>query len=297
MNSILFFVTELAGLTHRHRYQPRAEVVEKVWKRLQPEAYKTAKSEWTNIETSLAPTQERIEEVVKGAGDQIHQVLHEAVEKAQHASSSSQAEDIVQEVQQMNTQELKQNNPGLSTMSNDQVEQVKQMIVSQTRCAFGTQKEEDSIQQFSQETGVQVQDGNNKFYKKWVDSTCKGTRWGFGGYVDGLTEDAVVEVKNRIRRFFTHIPEYEQVQLQAYMQVLDMDKAIHIQQFNGQQRQKTVDRDDVFWMHDIQPALGEAAELLELFCGLPFEEQATWLSLDLDAKEAYLDALNRISLQ
>ncbi|MCH9712641.1 MAG: hypothetical protein K0U20_08475 [Proteobacteria bacterium] len=289
-------MTELAGLIGRHRYQTRSQVVEKIWKRLQPDAYEAAKSAWTTSETALAPTQERIQEVIQEAGDQVQQLFQQVVEQAEKASSSSQVQSIVQEIEQVSTQELKNQNPGLASASDEHVDQIKKMIVSQTQCAFGTQQEERSIQQFSQDNNVRVQEGNTRFYKKWIGSTSMGTRWGFGGYVDGITEDAIVEIKNRIRRFFTFIPEYEQIQLQAYMQVLDMNKAIHIQQFNGEQRQETVDRDEELWDCEIQPALEESARLVERFCCLTLEEQGGWLSLDVNGKEAYLDALNRISL-
>ncbi len=63
-----------------------------------------------------------------------------------------------------------------------------------------------------------------------IDKSVKKKNYGsfsLSGAVDGfLQEDCVLEVKNRTRRLFRKIPEYEQVQLQAYIFNFDKNRAI-----------------------------------------------------------------------
>ena len=43
-----------------------------------------------------------------------------------------------------------------------------------------------------------------------------------GGRIDGLNKRGrVVEVKNRMKRFFNPLPKYDIAQLQTYLQILD----------------------------------------------------------------------------
>jgi hypothetical protein len=67
------------------------------------------------------------------------------------------------------------------------------------------------------------------------------------GKVDGMNDEYVVETKNRARRLFGKIPEYEKVQLNAYMFMTGKDKALHIECYNEDQNQTEYGFDKVFW--------------------------------------------------
>ena len=67
------------------------------------------------------------------------------------------------------------------------------------------------------------------------------------GKIDGLTDNTIVETKNRSRWFFNKIPGYEQVQLEGYMFLTGYSKAIHIECFNGEQQKIEYEHDEDFW--------------------------------------------------
>ena len=52
------------------------------------------------------------------------------------------------------------------------------------------------------------------------------------GKVDGIAGDTVVETKNRTRRLFKELREYERVQLECYMYLTGYQKAILTEHYN-----------------------------------------------------------------
>lgn len=77
-----------------------------------------------------------------------------------------------------------------------------------------------------------------------------------GGKCDGTTaidgEDIVVEIKNRTRRLFLKIPDYEKVQLMAYMYIYNVKKSLLIESFEGQRNEIFYDFDPVEWDEIVQ---------------------------------------------
>jgi hypothetical protein len=88
------------------------------------------------------------------------------------------------------------------------------------------------------------------FYKDIC--TISGTTYTLCGKIDRLleTEDEtiIVEIKNRAKKLFNRVPDYENAQVQAYLEMLDMDKAILVEDFRGTTKSHLIDRDYVCWV-------------------------------------------------
>lgn len=87
-----------------------------------------------------------------------------------------------------------------------------------------------------------------------------GSHFAVGGRVDGIRGDRVVEVKNRARRLFRRVPDYEYVQVQAYMQALTASgrpcSLTELTQRCGDDASTAeVERDDAFWEEEVMPRL------------------------------------------
>ena len=62
-----------------------------------------------------------------------------------------------------------------------------------------------------------------------------------------MNEEYVVETKNRANRLFNRIPDYEKVQLNAYMFLIEKDKSLHIENYNEESNEVEYDFDKCFW--------------------------------------------------
>ena len=65
--------------------------------------------------------------------------------------------------------------------------------------------------------------------------------------MDGISDDYIIETKNRTKRLFNHIPDYEKVQLETYMFLSGLNKAIHIEHYNENSNEIEYIHNETFW--------------------------------------------------
>lgn len=116
------------------------------------------------------------------------------------------------------------------------------------RMKRGNIKEDNNLDKTEKKSNIVITDRNSQMYEKLLYSDPNGKyKVILRGKVDGMNNEYVVETKNRARRLFNMIPEYEKVQLNAYMFMTGKEKAIHIECYNDEQNQKEYDFDKLFW--------------------------------------------------
>jgi len=122
-------------------------------------------------------------------------------------------------------------------MKEDDKRELEQTLVSMSNKRFGIRKEKDAISQYEELTQKSVQRVGKYFTQEinvsgLVSSNLLREKsggnsniiWQFGGKIDGITNDnELIEVKNRVKRFFNTVREYEKVQIQTYFRLLDLD--------------------------------------------------------------------------
>lgn len=116
------------------------------------------------------------------------------------------------------------------------------------RMRRGNIKEDNNLDKTEKKSNIVITDRNSQMYEKLLYSD-PGEKYQviLRGKVDGMNDEYVVETKNRTRRLFNKIPEYEKVQLNAYMFMTGKGKAIHIECYNDQQNQTEYGFDKLFW--------------------------------------------------
>jgi uracil-DNA glycosylase len=130
---------------------------------------------------------------------------------------------------------------------------MKKNIISQKQTLYGKTKEESIIS--SQILG-QVSENNSQFYKKCIDDNVivggGKISWGIGGRIDGFRDGVLIEIKNRKSRIFNPLPVYDYIQIQTYMQLLNVRNATVIQCLTTEDnkvesKELNFTRDDKFW--------------------------------------------------
>ena len=129
--------------------------------------------------------------------------------------------------------------------------------------ARGTAREPEALDMYEQQTGSSVRNRNDRFYLANLGTAAEPC-W-LGGRVDGLCGDRVVEVKCRRNRFFRFLPEYEKVQIHAYMHLTGKRECEVVQKFDGQVRADVHRFDHDFWARVRQDACTHWGLLLRVF--------------------------------
>lgn len=144
-----------------------------------------------------------------------------------------------------------------------------QVVTSLVNTSHGI-KNEEKVVQIVAETKKKHIDRSNKLYKKQIIP-----RWTLCGRIDGLCDDHIIEVKNRVKGFFNTVRDYENTQVQLYMWMVDVEYTDLEEHYNGETRTTRVHRDDDY-IEDVVERLGNFCKKFEVFLA------------DVDRQHAYL---------
>ena len=126
----------------------------------------------------------------------------------------------------------------------------------------GTLREDSAIEIYEQKSGVKL-DTSQKFYKRQIKLSTQ-FEWCIGGRLDGIYIDKehpersyIVEIKNRMRGFFSTLRDYEKTQIHIYMYMLSIPVAKLVEKYNDKIRITVIHQDDDY--------LNDVLEYLHIF--------------------------------
>ena len=158
--------------------------------------------------------------------------------------------------EKVETHEKKENiNALLESMdiSEDKRKVLKKETESFINKTHGTLKEDSAIEMFEKRFNVKL-DTSQTFYKHRLEiSNNSKFDWYIGGKMDGIYKDEkgenesyIVEVKNRMRGFFTSLRDYEKTQIHIYMHLLEMPLSKLVEKYENKIRITTIYKDDQY---------------------------------------------------
>ena len=121
------------------------------------------------------------------------------------------------------------------------MEYMKEVGTRQTNTQFGIRHETDVAKLFEDHTGETIFKDNKCKYLEVVPGVK------IAGRFDGFLEDGtLVEIKNRMKRIFGHVPEYESVQIHVYMLMARVEKALLVERHKEKIYVHNVELDEDF---------------------------------------------------
>ena len=102
--------------------------------------------------------------------------------------------------------------------------------------------------------------------------------WYVGGKIDAIDPERtlLIEIKNRVNRLFYRVPFYEQVQVQTYLHLLDLERGVLVECLKAAQEPAVnvipVRRDRDMWDRDIMPKLQGFVDFLARLLHDPREQ-------------------------
>ena len=116
------------------------------------------------------------------------------------------------------------------------------------RMRRGNVKEDNNLNKTQVKRNIVIDNRNVQMYEKvlYVDPD-RQYQIIIRGKIDGMNDEYLVETKNRTKRLFNMIPDYEKVQLNAYMWMTGKEKSLHIECYNEDSNEVEYDFDKLFW--------------------------------------------------
>lgn len=242
VNNVCLYASQLAGCIGKNRYVSVKEALETVWKRVAPVSYHSAQAR-----AAVVSQEARLSEL---------RARHAGVERALTAAVAYDG----LEVSAVSTQLTESIPASLCPADRELVAaEVKKSMFT----AHGLKREHTVFQQVQQDLGLDLV--HDHTFHCVPMGTCRGVPWSLGGRIDGISKDrtTVVEIKNRVNRLFMVPPEYELVQIQAYMHLIPgVERAILVESYRGQMNAITIPKDTEWWNAVVYPAMSQFVETL-----------------------------------
>ena len=229
--------SEVAAIIGRNPYKPPNEVRDELWKKYWPGTFK-GKTKTDKAYDALS------------ASEDAREALNSA--RAVHTKSSDEAESVFVKAKAKIEADEK--------LTATQKSEVTEFIRSQVYTGHGTRSEDKTSDKVENDEGVRLV-RDDSFYNLDV-CEIDGNSFRIVGKIDRIEEKpdgskTLVEIKNRTKRFFSVVPDYEYIQIQTYLQMLNLEKARLVQQFNSEVRSHAIARNDSFWFDEVMPLLDE----------------------------------------
>lgn len=231
---VVLKASEVASMIDKNRFKKPDEVMMNLWCKYSPQTFK---------------------------GKTKDQIAREAIESSPVASS------ILGDAERF------------KSFNSSSVEQKSRAAMNQLQQCGLTPKNLEAAQDYIRKTlftnhGIRHEDHtaekdptlrtDDTFYTYEV-CTIEGTRYDIVGRIDRIVtnEDGtltVVEIKNRTRGLFKKVCDYEDIQCQTYMEMLNIDTCKLIEQYNEDMWTHLIRRDKNYWETVILPKLKNFCE-------------------------------------
>jgi len=240
MNKIIIVASELAIITGHNKYEPITKAIDTVLNRSGIVKKHIPKSKieeqlLTLNDTDLKSIKTELKIDDKSSLKEVENMIKKQV------LSKSLNENITEDQSKTKVDEVIKAMPTLSKCLEGSVKQ-------DLRMKRGNIKEDKNLDKTQVKRNIKIDNRNTQMYEKELyKNDDKNYKVILRGKVDGMNEEYVVETKNRTKKLFNMIPDYEKVQLNAYMFLVEKDKALHIECYNEDQNSVEYDFDKVFW--------------------------------------------------
>ena len=258
MPNICIFASDLAVITGHNKYQDISEIIIKLWKRNFPQDYSSIINEISK-ELNVAFIEESPEEYLKRISKthnikDITEKLNKCLDTTDVVDLNVKQKELVKTFDKLPKKEKKM---------------VEECITKKTNTNFGTKYENIAIKKYMEQTGDKVK-LVEKFFKKDLFKTKNNNVWSIGGKIDGINkENVLIEIKNRVKRLFYNLRDYEKVQVYAYMNILNLEKAKLVENYKTNNKCDIniidITYDSNYWETEIESKLGKFIKQFEKF--------------------------------
>lgn len=252
---VCVYASQVAMCIGKNRHKKVSDAVLSMWQRISPGSFRDAMKR-NNMQTE----DDILRRLVESSGE-----VRALVDKSITATTTSSVQ--VAECYMGALTQLQRLDGTLDA-------QDKQVVDATLRknlyTGYGTRAETEMLQYIRDVMRIPCH-ADPTFYKSCMGEV-DGVPWYVGGKIDALSDDGelVIEIKNRVNRLFYRAPAWEALQVQTYLELLDVGQGALVECFKSdsgsvQTNVVPIARDRGLWKDDVVPKLRKfVAFLLKL---------------------------------
>lgn len=253
---VVIFASEVAGLIGSNPY----EKIENCWNKLYQRVVKDGDIKLMESKIEIVKTDKQIiEEITQKNDIRLSTPTFQSRKFATLVDLNKDKVNLMAEID------------GNKKLKEEEKKVLKKSVESQLNKDFGT-KEETSVTELAERLVGKKIEKTNKFMMRKVFET-ENIKWYVGGRVDGKTEDnEIVEIKNRMRRLFYEVKEYELIQLITYLFIHQSNGGYLVEGFKTEEKLLTnhnfIKFNKEYFDENIKGKLLKLGELFDIRGGL-----------------------------
>ena len=230
VEKVILKASDIAAIVGKNQYKKPSEIIDNLWSKYKPETFEGA-------------TKEQMAISAIGKCDFTKNIL-----KDTETYKSFNSSDVERKFKAVSNQiDL------YSKLRGDDKKNAIDFMRKTLYTNHGTRHEDTTADNYED------LDIDENFYTYPVCS-LEGTTYEIVGRIDRMRNNkdgtkTIVEIKNRSRRLFRQVRDYEEIQCQTYMEMLDVNKCELIEQYNDSRIGYVIPRDEMKWKSDIRPKL------------------------------------------
>lgn len=249
---LIVFASQIATAIGHNRHKKCNEALEAMWERLDRESYYKALARHGMMTEQHAVMQLALSK------PEIKELLDQSNRKMESSSQVSGAYgELSKDLERLD-------------LPRDELKLLESQIKKNLFTNYGTEYEQHALDYIRTTLSIDAVT-DHTFYKKCLGEVNGQEVW-VGGRIDAITPDRslVLEVKNRIRKLFYNIPFYEHIQVQTYLELLDVDNGAVVEVLRGPGISATgvcvnlvpIKRDRTLWNNSLAPKIKSFVKVL-----------------------------------
>lgn len=250
MKKIIYLnASDIALFINKHKYEKSTNTVLKILKTQYYELYNNCIE--NNIEKEIVDNLQTNDIINTSINNHKSDIFELSKLKLENNSKEYSVEyesvrnrivnDIV-ETTKVNNESYIKNEKIINKIQKDTIEKLNENITM----ASGTISETRIINKIETNMNIEIKDRNDKIKYIYID-LMNSFKLKIGGKVDGITDGKLVEVKKRKNKLFKHVPDYELIQVQTYLEMFDIQSCIFVEEYKNDSFIHNIERDNKKW--------------------------------------------------
>lgn len=213
---VCIYASQVAMCIGANKHKKISEAVELMWQRVDPASFHAA------FKRNRVRTEEEHAAEIIRSHTELKELVHLTV------AAPCQSSDQVAQKYDAVAKELQ-----AVPLPEDERRIVDDVLKRNLYTSYGNLHENRVFRYVRDTLGIRCQE-DPTFYKV-QQGECQGAwgrfPWYVGGKIDAIDEQRtlLIEIKNRVNRLFYRVPFYEQVQVQAYLHLLDLEDGVLVE--------------------------------------------------------------------
>jgi hypothetical protein len=214
---VCIYASQVAMCIGANRHKKIGQALELMWQRVSPASFQAA------LRRNRMRTADEIAEHIIATNPRVRDLVDRTLDAEDCDSSDQVASRYDSVVQELRTVRLPEDDKKL----------VDEVLKRNLYTGYGNKQEHHVLDYVRSTLGIPARE-DPVFYKQ-QQGVCEGPwgsfPWYVGGKIDAIDEHRklLIEIKNRVNRLFYRVPFYEQVQVQAYLELLDLEEGILVE--------------------------------------------------------------------